>query len=84
MWGKEGTFLCVRTCVKDTRLFGNCRNSKERGRRFDPKELLHLADQLKKGDEISVDGYEVKEGKLHRRSGTPPVPWCLPWKMQDS
>ena len=29
----------------------------------DPKELLHLADQLKKGDEISVDGYEVKEGK---------------------
>ena len=32
--GKEGTFLCVRTCVKDTRLFGNCRNSKERGRRF--------------------------------------------------
>lgn len=50
----------------------------------DPKELLHLADQLKKGDEISVDGYEVKEEKLHRRSGTPPVPWCLPWKMQDS
>ena len=29
----------------------------------DPKELLHLADRLKKGDEISVDGYEVKEGK---------------------
>ena len=29
----------------------------------DPKELLHLADQLKKGDEISVDGYEMKEGK---------------------
>ena len=29
----------------------------------DPKELLHLADQLKKGDDISVDGYEVKEGK---------------------
>ena len=25
----------------------------------DPKELLHLADRLKKGDEISVDGYEV-------------------------
>ena len=29
----------------------------------DLKELLHLADRLKKGDEISVDGYEVKEGK---------------------
>lgn len=32
--GKIRNVLCVRTCIKDTRLFGNCRNSKERGRRF--------------------------------------------------
>ena len=43
--------------------YGQSEESKEEEETADPKELLRLADTLKNGDEIAVQGYDVKEGK---------------------